>query len=99
MLENTSTPSAAISTGVVTVILALVASYFTPSFLKVGIIWDIVAFLVIGIATFSFTYHFYQSKRFTYWQYISCYIVVCLLLFTVFLGISWILIFISSASL
>lgn len=99
MLENTSTPSAAISTGVVTVVLALVASYFTPSFLKVGIIWDIVAFLVIGIATFSFTYHFYQSKRFTYWQYISCYIVVCLLLFTVFLGISWILIFISSASL
>jgi hypothetical protein len=99
MLENTSTPSAAISTGVVTVVLALVASYLTPSFLKVGIIWDIVAFLVIGIATFSFTYHFYQSKRFTYWQYISCYIVVCLLLFTVFLGISWILIFISSASL
>ncbi len=99
MLENTSTPSAAISTGVVTVVLALVASYFTPSFLKVGIIWDLVAFLVIGIATFSFTYHFYQSKRFTYWQYISCYIVVCLLLFTVFLGISWILIFISSASL
>ena len=99
MLENTSTPSAAISTGVVTVVLALVASYLTPSFLKVGIIWDIVAFLVIGIAAFSFTYHFYQSKRFTYWQYISCYIVVCLLLFTVFLGISWLLIFISSATL
>lgn len=98
MLESTSTPSAAISTGVVTVVLALVASYLTPSFLKVGIIWDIAAFLVIGIATFSFTYHFYQSKRFTYWQYIFCYIVVCLLLFTVFLGISWILIFISSAS-
>lgn len=99
MLENTSTPSAAISTGIVTVVLALIASFLTPSFLKVGIIWDIVAFLVIGISTFSFTYHYYQSKRLTYWQYICCYIIVCLLLFIVFLGISWILIFISSATL
>ncbi|MHC9159804.1 MULTISPECIES: hypothetical protein [Exiguobacterium] len=98
-MENTSTPSAAIYTGIVTVLLALIASFLTPSFLKVGIIWDIVAFLVIGISTFSFTYHYYQSKRLTYWQYICCYIIVCLLLFIVFLGISWILIFISSATL
>ncbi|WP_214884131.1 MULTISPECIES: hypothetical protein [unclassified Exiguobacterium] len=98
-MENTSIPSAAISTGIVTVLLALIASFLTPSFLKVGIIWDIVAFLVIGISTFSFTYHYYQSKQLTYWQYICCYIIVCLLLFIVFLGISWILIFISSATL
>ncbi|WP_214731429.1 hypothetical protein [Exiguobacterium sp. s195] len=98
-MENTSTPSAAISTGIVTVLLALIASFLTPSFLKVGIIWDIVAFLVIGISTFSFTYHYYQSKQLTYWQYICCYTIVCLLLFIVFLGISWILIFISSATL
>ncbi|WP_214684319.1 MULTISPECIES: hypothetical protein [unclassified Exiguobacterium] len=98
-MENTSTPSAAISTGIVTVLLALIASFLTPSFLKVGIIWDIVAFLVIGISTFSFTYHYYQSKQLTYWQYICCYVIVCLFLFTVFLGISWLLIFISSATL
>ncbi|WP_270811997.1 hypothetical protein [Exiguobacterium sp. CinTr1] len=98
-MENTSTPSAAISTGIVTVLLALIASFLTPSFLKVGIIWDIVAFLVIGISTFSFTYNYYQSKQLTYWQYICCYVIVCLFLFTVFLGISWLLIFISSATL
>ncbi|WP_214813181.1 hypothetical protein [Exiguobacterium sp. s196] len=98
-MENTSTPSAAISTGIVTVALALVASFLTPSFLKVGIIWDMVAFLVIGIATFSFTYHYYQSKRLSYWQYICCYVIVCLFLFTVFLGTSWLLIFIRSATL
>ncbi|MBG0917001.1 hypothetical protein [Exiguobacterium sp. SRB7LM] len=98
-MENTSTPTAAISTGVVTVVLALVASFLTPSFLKVGIIWDMVAFLVIGIATFSFTYHYYQSKRLSYWQYICCYVIVCLFLFTVFLGISWLLIFMSSTTL
>ena len=98
-MENTSTPSAAISIGIVTVVLALVASSLTPSFLKVGIIWDMVAFLVIGIATFSFTYHYYQSKRLSYWQYICCYVIVCLLLFIVFLGISWLLIFISSTTL
>ncbi|WP_312049195.1 hypothetical protein [Exiguobacterium profundum] len=98
-MENTSTPSTAISTGIVTVLLALIASFLTPSFLKVGIIWDIVAFLVIGISTFSFTYHYYQSKQLTYWQYICCYVIVCLFLFTVFLGISWLLIFISSATL